>query len=99
MINLQPKLNQNKKTNNLSMNELIDLMYKVELSNNIVFVKNVYKIVRTRFLDSFKRIEFKTKVETTEQEILRKLYSIVNQKIETLEKSPKVHKLQKRQHD
>ena len=79
MINLQPKLNQNKKTNNISMNELIDL--------------------RTRFLDSFKRIEFKTKVETTEQEILRKLYSIVNQKIETLEKSPKVHKLQKRQHD
>ena len=99
MINLQPKLNQNKKTNNLSMNELIDLMYKVELSNDIVFVKNIYEIVRSRFLASFKIIESKPEVETTEQEILRKLYNIVNQKIEVLENNPKVHKLQKRQHD
>ena len=88
-----------KHLNNLSINELIDLMYKVELSNDIVFVKNVYEIIRTRFLATFKMIESKTELETTEQEILWKLYDIVNQKIELLENNSKTHKLKKRQHE
>ncbi len=96
-MNSHTKLNS--KLSSLSINELIDLVYEVELSNDIVFVKNVYNIVRIRFLTSFKIVKPKTEEETTEQEILRKLYSIVNQKIEVFEKNSKVHKLQKRKYE
>ena len=84
-------LNRNEK--NISINELINLVYIAELSQNTLLINKVYKMVRTKYLSSFKTINYDIKNETAlvEQEIMRRLYDAINKRIELLSEK-KQHK-------
>lgn len=71
------------KQEELSINELVNLVYKAELSNDLELTLKIYKKLREKYLQSFK-INNNQDNLLIEQKIMKKLYDTVNNKIENL---------------
>ena len=72
------------KQEDLSINELINLVYQSELSNDLELTLKIYKKLREKYLQSFKSNNHHQEKILMEQNIMKKLYDIINNKIENL---------------
>ena len=66
---------------NITIHELINLVYQVEETQDASLALQTYKIIRKKYLDSFKRVgDFNYE----EQKILKQLYETRNINIENI---------------